>query len=759
MSEKIKNKLSLQYHEQGRPGKIEISPTKPCITARDLSLAYTPGVAAPCLEIDKDPLKSYKYTSKGNLVAVISNGSAVLGLGNIGPAASKPVMEGKGILFKRFADIDVFDLEIDETDPQKIIQIIKALGPTFGGINIEDIKAPECFEIEKGLIEQMDIPVFHDDQHGTAIISSAAFLNALELQNKKIDQVKVVFSGAGAAAFACANLMIELGLKKENLIMCDSKGVIHKHRTQGMNLYKQEFARELKERTLAEALEGADVFIGVSKGGLVSKEMVASMAPKPIIFAMANPIPEIFPDEVQEVRDDCIMATGRTDFPNQVNNVLGFPFIFRGALDVRAKTINLPMKLAAVHALATLAKEQVPEEVKMAYDNRDFEFGPNYIIPKPFDRRVLERVAPAVAAAAMKSGVARHHITDLEDYARNLHNKLGSKTASFMKSLRDRLSSMVKERGKKVKMSFSAGANARILKALNYIASEELIEPILLGRKEIVLDKIRKLKLEHLKDITIVEPMKGKHYKQYCQDYYKLRQRKGTSSSIATERLKQEIYYGAMMLRNNEVEALMSGPRLTFPELFSPIMKVIGTKKKRKAAGVFILCFKNRILFLADTTTQIEPDKDDLVNIALETANLFQKLMKKSPNISFLSFSNFGSTDHKTTRKMKDAVEQIRQNHPHLNVEGEVQADVAVNKELMDNLFPFNLLEKSTDILIFPDLNSANISYKLLSQLGEAEAIGPIMIPMEKSVNILQRTADLYGIVNMIYLTALLSLD
>jgi len=756
---KIEDELSLRYHSMGRPGKIEVTATKPCITSRDLSLAYTPGVAAPCLEIDKDHLNAYKYTSKGNLVGVISNGSAVLGLGNIGPHASKPVMEGKGILFKRFADIDVFDIEIDETDPQKIIQIVKALGPTFGGINLEDIKAPECFEIERALIKEMDIPVFHDDQHGTAIICCAGFLNALELQSKKIEQVKIVFSGAGAAAMACANLLFELGAKRENLLMCDSKGVIYKGRTEGMNPYKDEFAVKTDARTLKDAMNGADFFLGVSRAGVVTKAMVKAMNDKPIIFAMANPVPEIYPNEVKEVRDDVIMATGRSDFPNQVNNVLCFPFIFRGALDVRAKTINLEMKLAAVYALSNLAKEEVPSEVKMAYENKEFQFGPDYIIPKPFDKRVLTSVAPAVAKAAMDSGVARHQIKDIKEYARNLHNKLGSTSATFMKSLRDRLASTVKEKGSKVKVAFSAGSNSRILKALNYLVTEDIVDPILLGNKERVDKKIKEYGLDNLKDVPVIDPLRGPKYNEYHQEYYKLRQRKGANQSISRERLKQEIYYGAMMLKDGDVDSLLSGPRLTFPELFTPIMKIIGTDKGHKAAGVFILCFKNRILFLADTTTQVEPNEEDLVNIAVETANLYRTLVRKEPNIAFLSFSNFGSTNHELPNKVRRAVEKMRKDHPNLNVEGEVQADVAVNKELMDNLFPFNRLDGAADILIFPDLNSANISYKLLSQLGEAEAIGPIMIPMKQSVNILQRTADLYGILNMIYLTALLSVE
>ncbi len=750
---------SLRYHSIGRPGKIEVNPTKPCITARDLSLAYTPGVAAPCLEIEKNPDDAYTYTTKGNLVAVISNGSAVLGLGNIGASASKPVMEGKGILFKRFAGIDVFDIEINQEDPKKLIEIISSLEPTFGGINLEDIKAPECFEIEKALTEKMNIPVFHDDQHGTAIICSAGLINALELQQKKISDVKIVFSGAGAAAMACAKLFFEVGVKKENLIMCDSVGVIYKGRTEGMNPYKEDFAVKTSARSIADALVGADVFVGVSKAGALKKEMVKKMAERPIIFALANPVPEIFPNEVEEVRQDAIIATGRSDFPNQVNNVLCFPFLFRGALDVRARKINLEMKLAAVKALSDLAREDVPDEVKMAYQNQDFKFGKNYIIPKPFDNRILERIAPAVAKAAMDSKVARLPIKNMAEYTRSLKSKLGSKSAQFMKSLRDQLESVVRQKGRKIKLVYADGSEKRILKAINLLMSENIIEPILIGNPPEILKTIEKLKLKNLSGIQIIKPEKNENFEKFWKKFYTKRQRKGVSKTSAKELIIQNNYFGSMMVDAGLADGILSGPTLTFPECFKPILQILGTREKRKSCGIFILCFKNRILFLADTTTLINPTEKDLESIAVGTAKLYQRLMGKKPRIAFLSFSNFGSTIHPETLKVKKAVKLTRMKNPKFNVEGELQSDVAVNGELMKMLFPFSKLDGPADILIFPDLNSANISYKLLSQLSDVDAIGPVMAHLKKSANILQRTTDVNGIVNMSYLTALLSMD
>lgn len=749
-------KMALNYHSQGRPGKIEVNATKPCITVDDLSLAYTPGVAEPCKEIAKEQDRAFQYTAKGNLVAVISNGTAVLGLGNIGALAGKPVMEGKGVLFKRFADIDVFDIEVDQTTVEGMVNVVKSLEPTFGGINLEDIKAPECFEIEQQLIEQMDIPVFHDDQHGTAIIASAGFLNAVEIQNKKMDEIKVVFNGAGAAAIACANLFFELGVKRENLLMCDSKGVIYKNRKEGMNKYKEEFAIPSDKRTLSDALEGADAFIGCSAAGAVTKEMVAAMAEKPIIFAMANPTPEIFPNEVAEVRKDAVMATGRSDFPNQVNNVLGFPFIFRGALDVHAKKINLEMKLAAVKALAELAKEEVPDEVKMAYGNEHFSFGPNYIIPKPFDKRVLTNVAPAVAKAAIDSGVARSPIEDLKSYARDLSGRLDV-SATFMKSIRDNLATKVQNFGKKVRMVFAAGSNTRVLDTINSIWEENLIEPILLGNKERIHRKIEGLNLHHLKELQIIEPESHDLYKKFYAEFYKNRQRKGISKAYAKELMAQANYFGSMMVNEGLADALISGPTQTFPECFIPVMNVIGTKDDAKSNGIFILVFKDKVLFLADCTAQIDPSSEDLAEIAKSTASMYQKLMKRDPRVAFLSFSNFGSSNHPKSKKIQNAVRLTKQLCPNMIVDGELQADVAVNRSLLNNLFDFSTLDESADILIFPDLNSSNISYKLLSQLSEVQPIGPILAPMNQAVNIVQRTSNVTEIINMSYLTALLS--
>ena len=751
-----KRKLALEYHSGGRPGKIEVRASKPCITSRDLALAYTPGVAAPCLEIAKDPEAAYKYTAKGNLVAVVSNGTAVLGLGDIGAVAGKPVMEGKGVLFKRFADIDVFDIEVDETSIEGMVKIVKALEPTFGGINLEDIKAPECFEIEQQLVETMNIPVFHDDQHGTAIIASAAFLNAIEISGRKIEDVKVVFSGAGAASIACAKLFFELGVKKENLIMCDSKGAIYKGRTEGMNKYKDEFAVDTKARTISDALKGADAFVGVSVRGVITQDMIKQMAPTPIVFAMANPDPEIYPHEVHEVRPDAIMATGRSDYPNQVNNVLGFPFIFRGALDVRARKINTEMKLAAVYALAGLAKEEVPEEVRVAYGGENFKFGPNYLIPKPFDTRVLTRVTPAVAKAAMESGVARVEIKDLAEYARNLENRLGT-SANFMKNIRDRLASHVAKRGKPIRMAFAEGANTRILEAVRLIRDENRIEPVLLGDQKQILSRMDKLGFADLKDLEIIQPNKSEYFEDFAAEYSKARQRNGVSIYHAEDVMGQENYFASMLVKKGYVDSFLAGPTLSYPTCFGPIMQVLGTQNHKKAAGIFILVFKNRVLFLADCTAQIDPSEEDLSEIAISTATLYKDLMKRDPRIAFLSFSSFGSNSHPKAKKVKKAVQITKSKRPDLIVDGEIQADVAINKNIMNKLFDFSDLDQAADILIFPELNSANISYKLLQQLSECDAIGPILVPMNGAVNIIQRTAPVGEILNMAALTALLS--
>ncbi len=748
-----KKQEALNYHSQGRPGKLEIAATKPFLTARDLSLAYSPGVAQPCLEIAKNPEDAYKYTAKGNLVAVISNGSAVLGLGNIGPLASKPVMEGKGILFKRFADIDVFDIEINEPTVEGMVSTIKALEPTFGGINLEDIKAPECFEVEEQLKEAMNIPVFHDDQHGTAIIATAAFLNALELTKKKINKVKIVFSGAGAASMAIAKLFYQLGVPSKNLFMCDSKGVIYQGRKDGMNKYKEQFAVETSDRTLTDVMKGADAFMGCSAKGVVSKEMVKSMAKDPIIFAMANPDPEIMPEEVAEVRDDAIMATGRTDYPNQVNNVLGFPFIFRGALDARATKINEEMKLAAVKALADLAKEDVPEDVMRAYGNEHFKFGKNYLIPKPFDKRVLTRLAPAVAKAAMDTGVAQVQIPDLKKYAQDLEARLGM-SAGFMRNIRSRLPQKSKPR-----IVFTEAMNQRVLHAVSILREEGLINPILLGETHKIHARMKELSLEHLKDIEIVTPEEDERYEEFFLDYFKARQRKGASYALSHEVMKRHNYFGSMMVKNGYADGMITGATASYKECIKPILRVLGTRNKAQALGVIILIFKNKVYFLADSTVQIDPSPEELANIAKSTSVLYQKLMMKEPRVAFLSFSSFGSNPCSETRKIKKAVEITKERFPELIVDGEMQADVAVNHNIRENLFNFSTIDKDADVLIFPNLSASNISYKLLSQLGGATPIGPILAPMEYAVNIVQRTSTVEEIVNMSNMTALIALE
>ncbi len=743
---------ALDYHTKGRPGKIEVVPTKPCITSRDLSLAYSPGVAEPCLEIAKNPDDVFKYTSKGNLVGVVSNGSAVLGLGNIGPLASKPVMEGKGVLFKRFADVDVFDIEINATTVDEIVTAVKALEPTFGGINLEDIKAPECFEVEAQLQEIMNIPVFHDDQHGTAIIASAGFVNALEITKRDIKKIKVVFSGAGAAAMAIAKLFFKLGVKPENLLMVDSKGVIYAGRKEGMNKYKEQFAAKTDKRTIAEALDGADAFMGCSAKGVVTKDMVKKMAKDPIIFAMANPDPEITPEEVAEVRDDALMATGRSDYPNQVNNVLGFPFIFRGALDVKAKKINEEMKIAAVYALANLAKEEVPENVKMAYGGRDFTFGKNYLIPKPFDKRVLTRVSTAVAKAACETGVAREEITDFKQYALDLEARLGQ-SAEFMRSIRSRLS-----KAQQKKIVFSEGVNTRILRVVDTLVGEGKIEPILLGNPKDVHAKMDKLGLGHLKEmIEIVHPSKSENFKDYYFSYHADRQRIGATLSLSEDLMKRGNYFASMMVKKGHADGMITGTTHNYPDCFKPMMRVLNHGTTRKACGIIILVYRNRVLFLGDCTVQKNPSAEDLANTAISVTEMYRNLMQKDPAVAFLSYSNFGSNLNPDTKKVKRAVEITKEKMPELMVDGEMQADVAVNYEILENLFKFSDLKKPADIIIFPDLQSANISYKLLTQLSECTAIGPVIAPMEYAANIVQRTSTVEEIINMTHLTALIS--
>ena len=748
----IQDRMALNYHAEGRPGKIEVRSTKPTLTSSQLSLAYSPGVAVPCLEIVRDEDAVFRYTAKGNLVGVISNGTAVLGLGAIGPLASKPVMEGKGVLFKRFADIDVFDLEINETTVEGMVRTVKALEPTFGGINLEDIKAPECFEIERRLVAEMNIPVFHDDQHGTAIIAAAGLVNALEVVKKKIKKIKIVFSGAGAASMACAKLMLKIGVQPKNLIMCDSKGVIYQGREQGMNQYKAEFAAESKLRTLGDAMRKADVFMGLSVKGVLTPQMVKSMASKPIIFAMANPDPEITPEEVADVRNDAIMATGRSDYPNQINNVLGFPFIFRGALDVRATTINLEMKLAAVHALANLAKEDVPEEVKRAYRREDFAFGPQYLIPTPFDSRVLTRVAPAVAKAAVDSGVARHQMTDFEAYALELEARLGIGQA-FIKSLRDRLDPL-----KLPRIAFAEGEHLRILHAVNRLKDEGSIHPVLIGNPERIRNKIHDHHLIELEHVEIIHPEKDPRKKEFIDFYFNRRQRKGVSLTHATEVMKQGDYFGAMLVRKGHVDGMITGAAHTYPESFRPVMEIVGTVRNHRAAGIIILVSKNKLHFLADCTLQFDPDAQTLATIAVDTANIYRYFTGKEPRVAFLSFSNFGSSNHPDARKMATAATLTRQLDPTLTCDGELQADVAVDGRLMTSMFPFSQLQESAEVLIMPNLNAANIAYKLAGGLSDdVDIIGPIIIPLNRPINIVQRTSTVDQIVNETILTAFMS--
>ncbi len=746
-----KNQEALDYHSKGRPGKIEVIASKPCITARDLALAYSPGVAEPCLEIADNPESVYKYTAKGNLVGVVSNGSAVLGLGNIGPLASKPVMEGKGILFKRFADVDVFDIEINCHTVDEMVETIKALEPTFGGINLEDIKAPECFEVEKRLKEIMDIPVFHDDQHGTAIIATAGFINALEITGKKIEQVTLAFSGAGAASMAIAKLLYCMGVKRENLLMCDSKGVIYKGRKEGMNPYKEDFAVETDKRTLEDALKDCDAFIGCSAKGVMTKPMVKSMAKEPIIFAMANPDPEITPEEVAEVRSDAIMATGRSDYPNQVNNVLGFPFIFRGALDVRAKKINEEMKVAAVYAIANLAKEEVPEDVKRAYGGEDFSFGRNYLIPKPFDKRVLTRVSSAVAKAACDSGVARKKITDFAQYSLELEARLGH-SAGFMRSIRERLT-----QGDKKRVVFTEGMDTRILRAVNVLCDEGRIEPVLIGYKDQVEEKMKSLGFDHLiGKIEIIRPSKSEHFKNYYQDYHQSRQRRGTTLSLSEESMKSGNYFASMMVKMGHVDGMITGATQNYPDCFKPMMRVLGPATHKKAAGIIILVFNNKILFLTDCTVNLNPSAEELCEISFNAVDMYRQILQREPTVAFLSYSNFGSNINEDTLKMKKATELAKAKMPDVMIDGEMQADVAVNQDIMQDLFDFSDLKKTADILVFPDLQSANISYKLLSQLSECTPIGPIIAPLDYAANIIQRTSTVEEIVNMTHLTALI---
>ncbi len=734
----ITKEMALRYHEGGRPGKIEVTLTKPASTQLDLSLAYTPGVAVPVLEIADQADEAYRYTAKGNLVAVISNGTAILGLGNRGPLASKPVMEGKGVLFKRFADVDVFDIEVDATDPEEIINVVRAIAPTFGGINLEDIKAPECFIIEERLKKMLDIPVFHDDQHGTAIIATAGLLNALEVVDKQLADLQIVINGAGAASIACAEMFLLAGAKRENITMLDSRGVIYAGREEGMNEYKVRFAKPTKARTLAEAMQGADVFIGLSVADVVTPDMVRSMAERPIIFAMANPDPEIKYELAKEARPDAIVATGRTDYPNQVNNVLGFPFIFRGALDVQARQINDEMKLAAAQALAALTHEDVPDAVLKAYNLENLKFGPDYIIPKPFDSRVLLWVAPAVAEAAMKTGVARRQI-DLDRYRDQLEARLG-KGWELMRRI------INKARRSPKRVVFGEGEELKIIRAAAILEEEGISQPILLGRPKIIQQKIRDLGLDFAP--TVIEPPTSEQCEIYCQTLFEQRQRKGMTLSRARTLMRQQGYFGPMMVQLGHADAYVSGLIHDYPEVIRPALEIIGTSPDvHKVAGMYIMIVQDKVYFFVDTTVNIDPSAEDLAEIASMAADEVRRF-DIEPRLALLSFSNFGSTRHPFTEKVQHAAEILHQRRPDLVVDGEMMADTAVVPAIVDELYPFSRV-RDANVLVFPNLEAANIAYKLLQRLGNVEAIGPILLGMDKPVHILQRGEEVRSIVNI----------
>ena len=736
----IRRKDALDYHRQGRKGKIEMTPTKPCRTQWDLSLAYTPGVAEPCKEIHKDQDLSFEYTARGNLVAVVSNGTAVLGLGNIGAYASKPVMEGKGVLFKRFADIDVFDLEVGSQNPDDVIKFCQLLEPTCGGINLEDIKAPECFYIEETLRKTMAIPAFHDDQHGTAIISGAALLNALELVGKKIDQVHVVFNGAGAAGLASALHYVRLGVRKENITMCDIFGVIYEGRAEGMNPYNSRFAVKTTKRRLGEVLEGADVFVGLSVGDCVTGEMLQPMAERPIIFALANPTPEISYDKAKAARPDAIVATGRSDFPNQVNNVLGFPGIFRGALDVRARAINEEMKVAATHALAALAKEDVPDSVLRAYGLGRLQFGPEYINPKPFDPRALIWVSAAVAEAAMRTGVAQVQI-NLATYRDELARRLG-RTYEVMQNVRHRAQAAPK------RIVFSEGEHDKVLRASHQIIEERIAYPILLGRPAVIENRMKDLGFDDVCP-KIMDPLHSAHFEAYVQEFYRLRRRRGVTLSEAREQMLNPNYYGAMMVHMGDADGFVAGVSQYYPDTIRPALQIVKTRPDvHRVAAVFIIVTKKDIYFFADTHVNIEPTAEDLAEIAMLAAEVAREFGVE-PRIAMLSFSNFGSNKHPQAEKMRRAAELVIDKDPNLKVDGEMMADTALVPEILEEDYPFSKLQGGATVLVFPDLAAANIAYKMMMRIGGAESLGPILMGLSKSVHVLQRGATVEEIVNM----------
>ena len=731
---------ALDYHSEGRRGKIAVVPTKPASTQRDLSLAYSPGVAEPCREIAANPEDVFRYTARGNLVAVVSNGTAVLGLGDIGPLAAKPVMEGKGVLFKRFADIDVFDLEVGSKDPDDVIRFCELLEPTVGGINLEDIGAPECFYIEETLKERLDIPVFHDDQHGTAVISGAALLNALDISGKKIEELKVVFSGAGAAAIATAELYISLGLRRENIVMTDSKGVIRADRGT-LDRYKGRFATTRDLHTLADAMAGADLFVGLSVAGAVTREMIASMADAPIVFALANPDPEILPEDVLAVRPDAMVATGRTDYPNQINNVLGFPFIFRGALDVRARAINDEMKMAATRALAELARLDVPESVEKAYGNERFRFGADYLIPKPFDPRIMLYVAPAVAKAAMDTGVARVQI-DLEHYRAELIARLG-RGREVMRDI------MRRARQDPRRIVYPEGENERIIRACALVLGEGIAKPVLVGRPDVIRERAQTLGVS-VDGAEIVDHQADEaRREQYAQEFFRRRQRKGVTLAQARERMREPVFFGCMMVLQRDADGLLAGEDMYYPETIRPALEVIGTAPGvRRVAGLYMLVLEREMIFFADTTVNIDPDAETLAETALLAADFVRRLGLE-PRVAMLSFSNFGSVRSPQSDKVRRATELVKQRAPGLEVDGEMQADTAALDEFRLELYPFTTLRARPNVYIFPNLDAANAAYKLMWRMGGAEAFGPILLGMGHPIHVLQRGSEAVDVLNL----------
>jgi malate dehydrogenase (oxaloacetate-decarboxylating)(NADP+) len=731
---------ALEYHARGRPGKIAVVPTKPLANQRDITLAYSPGVAEPCIEIKNNPDDAYRYTTKGNLVAVVTNGTAVLGLGNIGALAGKPVMEGKGNLFKQFADLDVFDLEVGSEDPADVIRFCQLLEPTVGGINLEDIRAPDCFVIERELRRTLKIPVFHDDQHGTAIISGAALLNALEIVGKSIEAVRVVFSGAGAAAIATAEHYVRLGVQRANIIVCDREGVVYAGRSAPTDEWKERFAMTGSARTLADALDGADVFVGLSVAGAVTGKMVAKMAERPIIFALANPMPEILPDAVRAVRSDAIIATGRSDFPNQVNNVLGFPFIFRGALDVRASEINEEMKMAATRSLAALARENVPDSVARLYGLSSVKFGPNYLIPFPFDPRALLSVAPAVAWAAVTTGVAPSFI-DLDEYRDQLEARLG-RARGVMRGIIQRASRDPRH------IVFPEGEEPKIIKAAQILVDDGIAHPVLLGN-EALIRRIADDRNLSLDGVTVVDPAHSPRRDEYAHFLWERRQRKGLSHAEALQRLSNPNYFGCVMVAKGHADALVSGVNLHYPETIRPALEVVGVHPQAgRASSVYMLVFEKRVIFCGDTTVNIDPTAEHLAQIALGASGVV-RAFGMTPRIAMLSYSNFGSVDHAEARKVAEAVRILRERAPYLEVDGEMQADTAINESILRDRYPFSALKSPANLLIFPNLSAGNIAYKLLAGLGGATAIGPILVGMQRPVHVLEQGADVEEIVNM----------